>query len=132
MPTLDILIGWVLAIFLALLELTVVVWIWRGKIVLTNLINEAPPKGSPIGTSGDASMSRFQLLVFVFVIAVSYFYLVICARCGTDPGAAKLPDVPPSVLALLGISGGSYILSKGIQSARDTQLAETAAKSNTP
>jgi hypothetical protein len=52
-------------------------------------------------------MSRFQLLVFTFVIALSFFLTVVC-EC-------KLPDVPANVLALLGISASTYGVSKGIQ-----------------
>src|SRR5581483_357222 len=32
-------------------------------------------------------------------------------------------NISPDVLALLGISGGSYLISKGIQTSRDTQLS---------
>lgn len=40
-----------------------------------------------------------------------------------SPGDLKLPDIPSGVLGLLGISGGSYVLSKGIQ-----KTAEVANK----
>ena len=32
-------------------------------------------------------------------------------------GNFKLPDIPTNVLGLIGISGGSYVISKGIQKA---------------
>jgi hypothetical protein len=57
--------------------------------------------------SGGASTSRFQLLIFTFVIGLS-FALVVACNC-------KLPDVPANVLALLGISASTYGVSKGIQ-----------------
>jgi hypothetical protein len=57
--------------------------------------------------SGGASTSRFQLLIFTFVIGLS-FALVVACNC-------KLPDVPTNVLALLGISASTYGVSKGIQ-----------------
>jgi hypothetical protein len=69
-----------------------------GKIDISQLITE---------DGGGASMSRFQLLIFTFVIALSFFLVVIC-EC-------KLPDVPANVLALLGISATTYGVSKGIQ-----------------
>jgi hypothetical protein len=53
-----------------------------------------------------ASLSRFQFLLFTFVIAG--LYLVLSLESGT------FVDIPESVLALLGISGGSYLISKGI------------------
>lgn len=76
-----------------------VLWrIYRGTINLEFLIGDA---------NGDASMSRFQLLIFTFVVALSFLYLVFS---GTD----HLPEVPASVLTLLGISGTSYLVSKSI------------------
>lgn len=52
-------------------------------------------------------MSRFQLLIFTFVIAMSLFLMV--------ANNMKFPEIPNGVWALLGISGGSYVVSKGIQ-----------------
>jgi hypothetical protein len=54
-------------------------------------------------------MSRFQLLVFTFVIALSLFLMVV-AQNGT-----KFPEIPANVLTLLGISASTYAVSKGIQ-----------------
>lgn len=81
-----------------------------GKIDITSLLAE---------NGGGASMSRFQLLIFTFVIAVSFFLVVV--------GGTGLPEVPGSVLALLGISAGTYGVSKGIQAASSAQ-----GKSPTP
>ena len=59
------------------------------------------------GGSG-ASLSRFQLLIFSFVIALSLFLIVV--------NTGKFPDsIPPEVLTLLGISATTYAVSKGIQ-----------------
>jgi hypothetical protein len=81
-----------------------------NKIDLRRLISEP---------SGDASMSRFQFLVFTFVIAISLFLIVTVKQ--------SFPlDIPPAVVGLLGVSGGSYVISKGIQVNRDTKMAETA------
>lgn len=68
---------------------------------------------------GKASLSRLQFLIFTFVIALSYFLLVIRANTGTPSATFILPDISPGVLGLMGISGGSYVLSKGIQKAAD-------------
>ncbi|HVP53371.1 MAG TPA: hypothetical protein VMU45_00120 [Candidatus Eisenbacteria bacterium] len=76
-----------------------ILWeIWVGNIDLSKLISEP---------TGDASMSRFQLLVFTFVIALSLFLVVVATQ--------EVPNIPGTVLTLLGISGSSYLVSKGIQ-----------------
>lgn len=56
--------------------------------------------------SGKASLSRFQFLVFTFVIAG--LYLGLSLESGT------LIEVPDSALWMLGISGGSYIAARGV------------------
>lgn len=56
---------------------------------------------------GGASMGRFQLLIFTFVIGLSFFLVVLCD--------CKIPDLPANVLALLGISATTYGVGKGIQ-----------------
>lgn len=80
--------------------------LWRmvdGTINLEKLISEQ---------DGTASLSRFQFLVFTFVIAMSLLLIVI----GQEP--PQFPKgISPDVLALLGISSGSYVVSKGIQKA---------------
>lgn len=66
--------------------------------------------------SGGASLSRFQFLIFTFVIAIAYAILLLK---GIDKIIAsnpiELPKIPNEVLGLIGISGGSYLVSKGIQ-----------------
>lgn len=93
--------GWIALGFLAFLGLAIMYLIFKGKIDLSNLISEP---------SGDASMSRFQLLVFTFVIAASLF-LIIAAP--SPPAFPK--EIPNGILILLGISASSYLVSKGIQ-----------------
>jgi hypothetical protein len=100
--TITTLAGFFVLGFLALLGGTLIALIWKGKIDLTRLISEP---------NGDASMSRFQLLIFTFVIAASLFLVV----AGHD-GGPEFPDqIPQGVLLLLGISSSSYLVSKGIQ-----------------
>jgi phosphoglycerol transferase MdoB-like AlkP superfamily enzyme len=53
-----------------------------------------------------ASLSRFQFLLFTFVIAGAY--LALCLEAKT------FVDVPAGALGLIGISGGSFVLSKGL------------------
>ena len=91
--------GFVLCLFLGAICLTIIVWIWTGRINLNYLLCEA---------NGQASMSRFQLLIFTFVIAISLFELV--ERTATG----GFPDIPTGVLTLLGISASTYAVGKGI------------------
>jgi IPT/TIG domain len=58
--------------------------------------------------SGNASLSRFQFLIFTFVIAGGLLFLIL--------NKSDFPNIPNGVLALLGISGGSFVVAKGIQS----------------
>jgi hypothetical protein len=69
----------------------------------------APGPAAPgmIAVSGKASVARFQLLLFTFVIAGLYLTLSL--------EAGYLIEIPNQVLGLLGISGASYVVSKGIQ-----------------
>jgi hypothetical protein len=102
---LAVVVGSIIAAFIAALCALVVVFIATNKIDISYLISEE---------DGKASLSRFQFLIFTFVIAMSFFLVTV----GQSP--PKLPDIPPGVFALLGISAGSYVVSKGIQTARDT------------
>jgi hypothetical protein len=90
----------VLSAILLLFALIVLGKIWKGTIKLDGLLAEEGPGDSK------ASLSRFQFLVFTFVIAG--LYLLLSIEAGT------FVDIPVNVLALLGISGGSYVLSKSV------------------
>jgi hypothetical protein len=85
-------------VLLFLFGFLVLAAIATGKIDISKLLAE---------DGGGASMSRFQLLIFTFVIALSFFLIVVC-NC-------EFPEVPANVLALLGISATTYGVSKGIQ-----------------
>ena len=100
---LALVIGYLLCFLIGVLGLLVLREIYTGRIDLAQLISEP---------SGDASMSRFQFLVFTFVIALSFF-LVVAAKIASD--SPEFPNIPGTVLTLLGISGSSYLVSKGIQ-----------------
>jgi hypothetical protein len=119
MSLLTLAVGWTLTGLLSLLGLIIVSYMWRGKINLSKLIAEPQPPG-------DASLSRFQFLVFTFVIAMSYLLVVV----GSVP-TPTFPDIPPGVLALLGISSVSYMVSKSLQTSRDTQLEQIHSKERT-
>jgi hypothetical protein len=85
-------------VLLFLFGFFVIAAIASGKIDISQLLAES---------DGKASLSRFQLLIFTFVIGVSFFLVVVSSN--------KLPDVPNQVLTLLGISASTYGVSKGIQ-----------------
>ncbi len=98
--------------------------LYDGTINLTYLLAEpaapdtlpstdpaAPPVAPPPPQTPKASLSRFQFLVFTFVIAG--VYLVLSLEAGT------FVEIPEHVLWLLGVSGGTYATSKGIKAWSD-------------
>ena len=132
---LELLIGYVLCGLIALLGLVVVWKVWTDKIDLSLLISEK---------TGEASMSRFQLLIFTFVVALSFFLIVVAnvkiaqadldlpkspgtSVTSTVPSPPSMPEIPGGVLSLLGISASSYLVSKGIQRTKDEEVAEAVA-----
>lgn len=74
---------------------------WTNQINLATILDEA---------NGDASMSRFQLLVFSLVIAVGLYISIL--------NNLALPEIPGSILKLLGISASTYAAGKGIAFSR--------------
>lgn len=104
---------WVIVVFIALVGLIVLYKMLVGKIDLSSVLNEmAAPLAAgagppPAPTAPKASLSRLQLLLFTFVIVG--LYLALCLEAG------QLLDIPNQLLGMLGISGGSYVVSKGIQ-----------------
>ena len=101
-PWVGALAAWVALGFLGLIGVAILYYVFTGKINLSGLISEP---------TGDASMSRFQLLVFTFVIAASLFLII----SSTTPSPQFPKDIPSGILMLLGISASSYLVSKGIQ-----------------
>jgi len=86
---------------------------------LKGLLSEPPgPDDGPGETK--ASLSRFQFLIFTFVIAG--LYLLLCIEAGT------LIEIPGNVLALLGISGGTYVVSKTVGSSERKQKVQVEAE----
>lgn len=100
LQVLTLICGYLICFIVGVLGLMILWQIYRGNINLSRLISEP---------TGDASMSRFQFLVFTFVIALSLFLVIVA----TSP--PSFPNIPGTVLTLLGISGSSYLVSKGIQ-----------------
>lgn len=85
-------------LFLGALGLIILYKIVTDKIDLEWLISE---------DNGHASMAKFQLLIFTFVIAISLVRLVEA----TD----RFPDINSGILTLLGISASTYAVGKSIQ-----------------
>jgi hypothetical protein len=118
LQVLELLAGYLVCGLIGLFALLALYRIYQNdKSGLEFLISEKDGTG--------ASMSRFQLLVFTFVVSLSLFLIVVShaklaqtreyAAHPDSPNSAQLPDVPGGILALLGISASSYTVSKAIQ-----------------
>ena len=105
MATLTLICGYLICGLVGFLGIAVLWKILDGTIDLSRLISE---------TNGDASMGRFQFLVFTFVISLSLFLVIVAGKDGK--GVPAFPDsIPGGILTLLGISGSSYAVGKAIQ-----------------
>jgi energy-converting hydrogenase Eha subunit A len=110
MPLLALIAGYLVVILIGALGAIVIAYIVAGRIDLSSLLSEE---------DGKASFSRFQFLVFTFVIAMCVLVLTL--------EGGKFPDLGADVLGLIGISGSGYVISKGIQkSAEAAQPPKTA------
>lgn len=90
-----------------LLYAFVVLWkIYTGNINLEGLLAESAQPG-PNAAIPKASLSRFQFLIFTFVISGLFLLLSI--------QASAFVEVPTNVLGLLGVSAGSYLVSKAVK-----------------
>jgi uncharacterized BrkB/YihY/UPF0761 family membrane protein len=96
---LALVMGWIITVLIAAFALAIIYKMIKGDINLMYLIS---------GTDGDASLSRFQFLIFTFVIALGLFLIILSAS------PPSFPTIPGGILALLGISGGSYVTSKAV------------------
>ena len=83
-----------------------VLWeIINGKIDLYGIISE--PEGvALVDGKPKASLSRFQFLIFTFVVAGLFLMLSI--------EAGGFVNIPNNVLGLIGLSGGSFVASKAM------------------
>lgn len=110
--TLQLSIAIVLAIIVGGLGLAIVFLVAIGKINLSDIFQEEIDAGKMA-----TSLSKFQFLIFTFVIGLSLFLITVEKK--------DFPSkIDPSVLALLGISAGTAVVSNGISSAKRTRLAE--------
>lgn len=97
-----------------------VLWkIFSNRIDLKMLISEK---------NGDASMSRFQFLIFTFVIGMGFLLLTV-ANISLATPKIVFPEVGVEIFALLGMSSGGYLISKVIQKKSESEgTGETAPK----
>lgn len=102
MDHLKIIAGYTILILVFFYGLLVLIAMARGKIDLKFLVSESD--------TGHASMARFQLLIFTFVIALSFFLILV-----GNKNKLEFPAVPKEVLMLLGISATTYAAGKAIQ-----------------
>ena len=93
--------GFAFVVIMGVLCVMLLIKMWRNEINLSSLLEEA---------NGQASMSRFQLLIFTLVVAVGVFLYILYMK--------TLPDIPNSILILLGISASTYAAGKGISFSR--------------
>ena len=94
-------IGIAFILLMGLLCVMLLIKMWKNEINLSSLLEEA---------NGQASMCRFQLLIFTLVVAVGVFLSILHTM--------RLPEIPNSVLVLLGISASTYAAGKGISFSR--------------
>jgi hypothetical protein len=106
---LSLVAGWIVAVFVGAAGALILWKLLTNQIKLDKLISEP---------NGDASLSRFQFLIFTFIVGMGV--LVVTLR--QSPPA--FPEIPVGILALLGISAGSYVVAKGIQVQRDTRFEQ--------
>ena len=98
-------IGIAFAVAMLILFLIVIWKIYMNQIDIRSIIREPDSTPGPDGQH-KASLSRFQLLLFTIVVAGLYGILCIKAQ--------NFVEIPDSVLGLLGISAGGFVVSKGI------------------
>jgi hypothetical protein len=115
MNTLLLWIGFGFLLIMGALCVLLLVKMWTDRIDLSTLLDEA---------NGDASMARFQLLVFSLVVAVGVFLFILKNM--------KLPDIPQSILTLLGISASTYAAGKGISFSRPEGVIKPSAGGTAP
>jgi hypothetical protein len=103
--------------FLGILAVILLYKIAVDKIDLEYLISE---------DNGHASMSRLQLLIFTFVVAISLVKIV--------EKTGMFPTIDSGILTLLGISASTYAVGKGIQKSGDgnERFAENSPRPGKP
>lgn len=98
-------IGWIVVAFVAAFEALTLYAVFQ-------LLKDGVLAGLLIESDGSkASLARLQALIFTFVVAALFVIFSL------DIG--NFVEIPESVLGLLGISGGTFLISKGISKEKD-------------
>lgn len=100
----------IISIILLLFAFLVIWKIYTGAISLDGLLAETPKDGKSVDNA-KASLSRFQFLIFTFVIAGLFLLLSI--------ESGSFVEIPTNVLVLLGISGGTHLIAKTVDKSPD-------------
>ena len=108
-------IGIAFMIIMGLLCVMLLIKMWRNEINLSTLLEEA---------NGQASMSRLQLLIFTVVVAVGVFLAIL--------HTLTLPEIPNSILTLLGISASTYAAGKAISFSRPEGIVRQHGTNSAP
>jgi hypothetical protein len=106
---LALLVGCVILILISCIGLVVLINMATNRIDLSQLLSEP---------GGGASLSRFQFLIFTFVIALGLFLII--------AHTYSFPQIPTAVLTLLGISGTTYAVAKGITATDPVRMNKVA------
>lgn len=126
------LMEWSFAIFLVLMEIMILYLVWTGAssdrgINLAKVISEK---------DGSASLSRFQALLFTFVVvavfAMQAFSPETVVAGGNTMTTWTWPQIDDNTLYLLAGSGGTYLTSKVIQKTAEANEGGGAAGASAP
>jgi FtsH-binding integral membrane protein len=117
--TLALVIGWTLTILVGAFALVIIY-----KIILGHRPGGIDLKHLLAGDDGYASLARFQFLIFTFVIALCLFLIIV------HQASPTFPPIPGGILALLGISGGSYVVAKGVDAGKTPTTTTTIVSPN--
>lgn len=75
----------------------------------------------PVATP-PVSLARLQAFLWTLLVMTIYFHRVV------KDGSNGLPAIPPELLMVMGISGATYLISKGISASAPTEKAKSGAK----
>ena len=114
---LALLFSYLVAIIIGLIGLIVVWKMWKGDIDLSKWCRRA-------SRAAATRASALPVLDLHFVISMSFLLMVVASIKTAKEGTFSFPDLK-NVWSLLGISGGSYVVSKGIE--RATRTAATGS-----
>jgi hypothetical protein len=110
------------ALVLTLIAAVVIVMLFKGTAQsrFANFLFEAGGEGQ----TGKPSVSRLQMLIWNFVVAFAFLYVLATQQNFSEATKALFR---PEILALLGISNGTYILGKRTKQGSAASQPETPA-----